>query len=138
MIEILPGLSLDDNDVRMEFIRASGPGGQNVNKLSTAAQLRFDVRRTNAISPEVKLRLARLAGSHMTEDGTLLIEAKRFRTQDQNRLDALHRLSLLIEKALVEPKHRKAVVIRAGPGRAREKIHRSKLKQLRKSSDWEE
>lgn len=118
--------------------RSAPPVLQGMDKVSTACQLRFDLRRTSALSPEVKLRLARLAGSHMTEEGTLLIEAKRFRTQEQNRLDAIQRLSEFIQKALIEPKRRKAVVIRAGPGRACEKIHRSKIKLLRKSSDWEE
>jgi ribosome-associated protein len=138
MIEVSPSLKLEENEIQLDFIRASGPGGQNVNKLSTACQLRFDLRRTTALSPEVKLRLARLAGSKMTDDGWLVIEARRFRTQEQNRLDALHRLGALIEKALVEPKPRKQVVIRAGPGRARDKLHRSQLKQQRNSAeDWD-
>jgi ribosome-associated protein len=138
MIEITPTLSLDENDVHFEYIRASGPGGQNVNKISSAVQLRFDLRRTSTLNPEAKLRLARLAGSRMTDEGVLIIEAKRFRTQEQNRLDAIQRLGALIEKALIEPKRRKAVVLAAGPGRAREKIHRSKIKKLRQPGDWEE
>jgi ribosome-associated protein len=138
MIELTPTVRIDESEMQFAFIRASGPGGQNVNKVATACQLRFDLRRSAALAPEVKLRLARLAGSKMTEDGWLVIEARRFRTQEQNRLDALGRLGALVEKALLEPKARKAVVLRAGPARAREKIHRSKLKKLRRSDDdWE-
>jgi ribosome-associated protein len=138
MIELTPTVSIDESEIQFSFIRSSGPGGQNVNKVATACQLRFDLRRSAALAPEVKLRLARLAGSKMTEDGWLVIEAKRFRTQEQNRLDALGRLGALVEKALQEPKARKAVVLRAGPARAREKIHRSKLKKLRRDDeDWE-
>jgi len=111
---------------------------QNVNKVATSVQLRFNVRRCAALSPEVKLRLARLAGSKMTADGALLIEARRFRTQEQNRLDALQRLVALIQKALIEPKRRKEVVLCAGPGRARDKSHRSKIKQLRQGDGWED
>lgn len=109
-----------------------------MNKVATAVQLRFDLRRTSVLGPEAKLRLARLAGSKMSEDGWLVIETRRFRTQDQNRLDALRRLGALIEKALVEPKARKEVVLRAGPGRSRDKIHRSRVKQLRRAAqDWD-
>jgi ribosome-associated protein len=110
---------------------------QGMNKLSTACQLRFDLRCSSAFTPEAKLRLAWLAGSKMTDDGWLVIEAKRYRTQEQNRLGAL------IGKALVKPKTRKEVVIRAGagrggPGRARGKIHRSKVKRLcRGGDDWD-
>jgi ribosome-associated protein len=109
-----------------------------MNKVATACQLRFDLRRSTALPPEAKLRLARLAPGRMTDEGWLIIEAKRFRTQEQNRLDALHRLGDLIEKAMVEPKARKTVVLRAGPGRARDKLHRSKVKHLRRGpDDWE-
>jgi len=138
MIEVSPTIHIDESEIQFSFIRSAGPGGQNVNKVATACQMRFDVRRTAALSPEAKLRLARLAGSRMTDEGVLVIEAKRYRTQEQNRLDAIARLGALIEKALIEPKRRKAVVLAAGPGRAREKIHRSKIKQLRKPSDWED
>jgi ribosome-associated protein len=138
MISITPTLSLDESELQFEYIRSSGPGGQNVNKVASACQLRFDLRRSTALPPEAKLRLARLAGSRMTAEGWLVIEAKRYRTQEQNRLDALARLGALVEKALVEPKARKAVVLRAGPGRARDKLHRRKLKQLRRTQDdWE-
>ena len=138
MIEVTPALKIDESELRFDFIRSAGPGGQNVNKVATACQLRFDLRRSAALAPEVKLRLARLAGSRMTDEGVLIIEAKRYRTQEQNRLDAIQRLGALIQKALIEPKRRKEVVLAAGPGRSREKIHRSKIKQLRKPSDWEE
>jgi ribosome-associated protein len=138
MIEISSSIRIEESEIQLDFIRASGPGGQNVNKLSTVVQLRFNLRRTQALAPEVKLRLARLAGNKVNEEGWLVIEARRFRTQEQNRLDALKRLGVLIEKALVEPKTRKEVVLRAGPGRARDKIHRSKVKQLRRDGeDWE-
>jgi ribosome-associated protein len=138
MIAVSPTVSIDDSDLQFEFIRASGPGGQNVNKLSTACQLRYNLRRSTALPPEAKLRLARLAGSKMSADGWLVIEARRYRTQEQNRLDALRRLGTLVEKALVEPKPRKEVALRAGPGRARDKMHRSKLKQTRRGDeDWE-
>jgi len=138
MFEVAPSIRIDESELRIEYVRASGPGGQNVNKVSSACQLRWDLRRTSSLSPEVKLRLARLAGSRMTDDGFLLIEAKRYRTQEQNRLDAFARLSALVQKALVPPKPRKEVVLAAGPGRAREKIHRSKIKQLRRGPDWED
>jgi ribosome-associated protein len=107
MIEITPSLSLDENELQLVFIRASGPGGQNVNKVSSAVQLRFDVRASPTLADDVKQRLAGLAGSRMTVEGVLVIEAKRYRSQEQNRLDAIQRLVVLIQKALEVPEVRK-------------------------------
>ena len=108
MLQITPTISLDEKELIFEYIRASGPGGQNVNKVATAVQLRFDVQGSPSLPPDVKTRLARLAGSRMTESGSLLIEAKRYRTQEHNRTDALERLATLIRKALERPKPRRA------------------------------
>lgn len=106
MIEITPAIYIDEREVQLEFVRASGPGGQNVNKVATAVQLRFDVR-ASSLPEEVKARLIRLGGSRVTEDGVLVIEAKRHRTQEANRLDALERFVGLLQKAAVKPKARK-------------------------------
>src|SRR5678815_5537045 len=103
MLEITPSLHIDQRDLQIEFVRASGPGGQNVNKVATAVQLRFDVR-GSSLAEEVKARLVRLAGTRITGEGVLLIEAKRFRTQEQNREDAIQRFVGLVRKALVKPK----------------------------------
>ena len=138
MIEITPSLSIDENELQFDFVRASGPGGQNVNKVATAVQLRWDVRGTTALSPEVKERLINLAGSRVTEAGMLVIEAKRFRTQEHNKADALRRLGELVQQALVEPKVRKKVRP-SGAGRARDKQHRSAVKRIRRYNpeEWE-
>lgn len=107
-MEITPTLSIPDNELTFTFVRSSGPGGQNVNKVATAAQLRFDVRNSASLSMEVKERLVKLAGMRMTQDGILIIEARRYRTQEQNRADALQRLSTLIQKAAHRPRTRLA------------------------------
>ena len=107
MLHISPSLSIPDFELNCTFVRASGPGGQNVNKVATAAQLRFDVRNSPSLTEEVKSRLVKLAGKKMTRDGVLVIEAKRYRAQEQNRSDAEKRLALLIQKALVRPKRRR-------------------------------
>jgi len=107
MLEKNQTLQHDEQEITFDFIRAAGPGGQNVNKVATACQLRFDVERSASLSDNVKARLVKLAGSRMTDEGVLVIEARRFRTQEQNRLDALQRLAALIEKAQVEPKTRR-------------------------------
>ena len=106
MIDIDGKVSIPDEEVRVTYIRASGPGGQNVNKVSTAAQLRFDVRRSVSLSAAVKQRLLRLAGARAAKDGTIIITADRFRTQTANRDDAIERLAALIRQALHVPKHR--------------------------------
>lgn len=93
-------------EISFVFVRSSGPGGQNVNKVATAVQLRFDVRDTPSLPEDVKRRLIRLAGKRMTEEGMLVIEARRYRTQERNRQDAIARLYRLVEKALVPPERR--------------------------------
>jgi ribosome-associated protein len=99
---------IPEEELEERFVRASGPGGQNVNKVSTAVQLRFDVRRSPSLPDDVAVRLMRLAGSRMTNDGVLVIEAQRFRTQERNRADARARLAALVAAAEVRPVKRRA------------------------------
>ena len=106
MLDITPTIKISDNELHFDFIRASGPGGQNVNKVATAVQLRFDVS-ASSLSKDVKTRLIHLAGRRMTGEGILLIEAKQFSTQEQNRADALRRLAALVRRSLYKPKPRK-------------------------------
>jgi ribosome-associated protein len=107
MLRIARDLMVDENDLDISFVRASGPGGQNVNKLATAAQLRFDTRRV-VLPPDAAARLARLAGQRMTKDGVIVIHAQRFRTQERNRSDAVERLLELLREAMMRPTPRRA------------------------------
>lgn len=107
MIRLTRSISIDEEEIREVFVRASGPGGQNVNKVSTAVQLRFDVANSPSLPDGVRERLARIAGRRMTEDGVLVIDARQFRTQLKNREDARQRLVELVRKAAVPPKKRK-------------------------------
>jgi ribosome-associated protein len=103
MIRITEAITLDEREIEESFIRASGPGGQNVNKLATAVQLRFDARRSPSLPDDVRARMARVAGRRLNKDGVLVITAQRHRTQERNRQDALERLIELIRQATVRP-----------------------------------
>ena len=108
MIQITPRLSVSEEELAFEYVRASGPGGQNVNKVATAVRLRFDVRRSPSLPEDVRRRLEQIAGRRLTAGGVLVIDAQRFRTQAQNRDDALARLRELVARAAIPPKRRKA------------------------------
>ena len=108
MIRITDEISIDEREIEESFVRSSGPGGQNVNKLSTAVQLRFDVRRSPALPNDVAIRLMRLAGKRMTKDGVLVLVAQRHRTQERNRADAMERFVALVQEAAVRPVKRVA------------------------------
>ena len=107
MLQVTPSIAIDDAELEERFIRSSGPGGQNVNKVATAVQLRFDVGRSRAIDDEVRGRLKTIAGSRMTADGVLVIDSRAFRTQAQNREAARERLVEMVRQAAVRPKRRR-------------------------------
>ena len=135
MIYITETISISEAEIQEDFVRSSGPGGQNVNKVATAVKLRFNVINSPSLTEEVKNRLIKLAGKKMTDNGVLIIDSREYRTQNRNRGEALNRLVALIKKASEKPKKR----IKTKPTRAAKerrlhsKKHRSALKTLRKS-----
>ena len=139
MLRITRDIAIDENDIEINFVRSSGPGGQNVNKLSTAAQLRFDVRRV-ALAPDVATRLARIAGQRMTKDGVIVIQAQRHRTQERNRADAIERLIAMFREAAVRPTPRRPTRPTLGSKQRRleSKKRRGTIKAWRGSSGFDD
>ncbi len=140
MIRITESISLDEREIEENFVRSAGPGGQNVNKLATAVQLRFDVRHSPSLLPAVRQRLERLAGRRLTNDGVLIIIAQRHRTQERNRQEARERLVDLIRRAAEPPKPRHATRPTAASKRRRldTKTRRARLKHLRRTRPTED
>jgi ribosome-associated protein len=134
MIRITTRIAIDEREIEESFVRASGPGGQNVNKLATAVQLRFNVRASPTLPDDVQARLERLAGSRLTRDGYLVIIAQRHRTQGRNREDALQRLIDLIRRAAIAPRLRRPTkpTKAARERRVEAKKHRAGVKQMRR------
>lgn len=140
MIRISDDISLDDSEIEETFVRSSGPGGQNVGKVSSAVQLRFDVRRSPSLRPEVARRLEHLAGRRLTRDGVLVIIAQRHRTQERNRADALERLVDLVRRAATIPAARRPTrpTLASKRQRLASKHARAQVKFLRRSVEHEE
>ena len=135
MIRVTDSISIDESEIKESFVRSSGPGGQNVNKLSTAVQLRFDVRHSPSLPNDVAVRLVRIAGRRLTKDGVLVIVAQNHRTQERNRADALERLVAMIQDAAVPPVPRRQTKVPRASRRERldSKKHRATIKHMRRS-----
>ncbi|MBN1953672.1 MAG: aminoacyl-tRNA hydrolase [Anaerolineae bacterium] len=139
VLEVAPGIAIDPGEIELSFIRAVGPGGQHVNRSATAVQLRFDAAHSPSLPPGVRERLISLAGKQVTKEGVLIIEARRFRSQERNRQDALERLARLIRRAARQPKARR----RTRPSRAAKerrlagKRRRAEIKRWRQSPPGE-
>jgi len=138
MLEITPTFHIDERELQFDFVRAAGPGGQNVNKVATAVQLRFNIH-ASALPEDAKARLISMAGQRATKEGELLLEAKRFRTQEQNRMDAIQRFSELVRKALIRPKARRKTKPSAASKekRLRSKKVKGEIKRIRQSKSFE-
>jgi ribosome-associated protein len=134
MIRITDAIALDEREIEEAFIRSSGPGGQNVNKVATAVQLRMDLRRSPSLPADVRARAEKLAGRRLTAAGVLVITAQRFRTQERNRADAVTRLVRLLQQAATPPRPRRATRPPAASRRARveAKRHRATVKGMRR------
>lgn len=137
MISVTADISLNANEIHYSFIHATGPGGQNVNKVATAVQLRFDIVNSSSLSDEIKDRLIQLGGSRVTDEGEIVITARRFRSQERNRDDALKRLIKLIRKAgiTLKPRYKTVPTKISIENRLQAKAHRKKIKQKRQAVD---